>query len=54
MLSEHKYFPIWRYRYGELNGRTAHIAIFNVTLFALADINDQLVAFAAVGAIDDL
>ena len=54
MLSEHEYFPIWRYRYGELNGRTAHIAILNVTLLALADIDNQLVAFAAVGTIDDL
>ena len=54
MLSEHEYFPIWRYRYGELDGRTAHIAIFNVTLLTLADIDNQLVAFAAVWAINNL
>ena len=54
VLSQHEYFPIWRHGNGELNGRTAHVAIFDVTLLALAGINDQLVAFAAVGAIDDL
>ena len=54
MLSQHEYFPIWGHRDGELNGRTAHVAIFNVTLLALADINNQFVALAAVGAINDL
>ena len=54
VLSQHEYFPIWGHRDGELNGRTAHVAIFNVTLLALADIDNQLVALAAVGAINDL
>ena len=54
VLSQHEYFTIWCHRNGELNGRTAHVAIFNVTLLALADINNQLVALAAVGAINDL
>ena len=54
VLSQHEYFPICSHSDGELNGRTAHVAIFNVTLLALADIDNQLVALAAVGAINDL